>query len=442
MSSDHVITAAAAVKPPNRLGRSLVGSGMASETALVRAAVKLWIERLGPGLFGVACSGGADSIALADATIAEAGANHVVVLTIDHGLSRGSAKIAEHVAAWARGRGAGAVVRTVKVERRASIEAAARDARYRALDALVDELGLVWVLTGHTARDQAETVLMRIVRGTGPAGLAGIPTIRGHFVRPLLELPRAVIDAYVAEHELPTWDDPMNADESLARVRFRKRLMPLLRDENPALDDALSRLASSAGEWMAVIDELAEPFESFPIDCNALGLQPGAVRKRAISNALEIAGLTYDAVHLDQIDELVRAASRGEVAIDVPGGRLIRSYDRLTVAGPSDAGPPDAGPPDTERPRLGRPTHVPPSGPYALRTWQPGDRMCPNRLRGKSRKLSDLYIDAKIPRELRRHAQVLVRTTDDVIVWAEHLGIAFGESPNVIPAPTRLGGSF
>jgi hypothetical protein len=68
--------------------------------------------------------------------------------------------------------------------------------------------------------------------------------------------------------------------------------------------------------------------------------------------------------------------------------------------------------------------------------------MCPDRLRGRSRKLSDLYGDAKIPRELRRNALVLVRTTDEVIVWAEHLGLAFGESPNVIPAPTRLGGTF
>ncbi|HEY5951866.1 MAG TPA: tRNA lysidine(34) synthetase TilS, partial [Kofleriaceae bacterium] len=147
----------------------------------LRAAVKLWNDRLAPGLFGLACSGGADSMALADAAIAELGASNVVVIHIDHGLSPTSALVGEQVASWARGQGVAAVVRRVEVERRASIEAAARDARYAALDAIRLEIGASWILLGHTARDQAETVMMRIVRGTGPAGLAGIPMIRGRF---------------------------------------------------------------------------------------------------------------------------------------------------------------------------------------------------------------------------------------------------------------------
>jgi tRNA(Ile)-lysidine synthase len=85
-----------------------------------------------------------------------------VVLVIDDELSRGSDEVAEAVVLWARGRGAAGVVRRVEVERRASIEAAAREARYTALDELADELGLAAILVGHTARDQAETVLMRI----------------------------------------------------------------------------------------------------------------------------------------------------------------------------------------------------------------------------------------------------------------------------------------
>src|SRR5437868_4833374 len=216
---------------------------------LVIAAVNTQIGqlgRVGPGLYGVACSGGGDSIALADAAIAVAGAAHVVVLGIDHGLVPGSEGVAEAVASWARGRGAAAAIRRVTVARRGSLEAAARDARYAALDALADELGLACVLVGHTARDQAETVLLRLLRGTGPAGLAGIAARRGRFVRPLLGLPRSAIDAYVAARGLPVWHDPMNDDRRLARVRVRRDVLPALRRENPQLDAALVRLAASA----------------------------------------------------------------------------------------------------------------------------------------------------------------------------------------------------
>ncbi len=400
---------------------------MVANVATVRAAVELWIDRLGAGLFGVACSGGADSIALADATIAVAGARNVVVVTVDHGLRSDSAKVAERVAAWAHEQGAGAVVRRVEVVRRASIEAAAREARYTALESAVVELGAIAMFLGHTARDQAETVLMRIVRGTGPAGLAAIPERRGPFVRPLLGLPRASIDAYVAERRLRTWDDPMNADGALTRTRIRNHVLPVLRRENPAIDDALVRLADSAREWLEVIDTVAGPLGRLPIDCPALAALPAAIRKRALTLALDRAGISYDATHLDQLDALIAAPARGEVAIDLPGGwRFVRSYDsgELNVPGVTQ--------PESPRSDSG----------FTIRIWQAGDRMRPERLRGRSRKLSDLYIDAKIPREVRRRAWVVVRVADGVIVWAEHVGLAFGESAEIVPVPIRTGGTF
>jgi tRNA(Ile)-lysidine synthase len=356
-------------------------------------------------------------MALADAAIRLHG--DVVVISIDHGLQPGSADVARAVADWATGQGARAVVRRVEVEVRASLEAAAREARYSALDAVADELGLERVLLGHTARDQAETVLLRILRGTGPAGLAAIPQRRGElYARPLLELPRAAIDAYVAERGLSTWDDPMNHDVRIARVRVRDQLLPALRAENPALDDALLRLAASAREWTDVIDAAAEPFATFPIDCRALAAQPPAIRKRALALALE--SIEYDAAHLDRLDALVTAPARGEVSLDLPGTRIVRSYDSLDLAREPAATPPPAVPDG-----------------HILRPWQPGDRMKPARLKGRSRKLSDLYIDAKVPRGLRRAARVLVRTADDVIVWAEHIGVGFGEA-----LPARSGGNF
>lgn len=400
---------------------------MTSTDDPVAAAVARAIVRIGAGLYGVACSGGADSLALAHATIAAAGAPHVVVLAIDHGLQPRSAEVAEGVAAWARGRGAAALVETVTVARRPSLEAAARDARYAALEILADRLGLAAVLLGHTARDQAETVLMRIVRGTSPAGLAGIPAVRGRFVRPLLGLGRAAIDAYVARHGLPAWSDPMNADARVTRVRFRRDVLPALRRENPRLDAALVRLAASAAEWLDVIDALAAPYAAFPVDCVALAGQPPAIRKRALARALEDAtagqvDVAVAGVHLDDLDRLVTRPARGQVAIDVPGGRVIRSYDvvRFEVIGRDVPGQVALRPPDG----------------YELRRWRPGDRMRPARLKGRSRKLSDLFVDAKVPRELRARARVLVRTGDPdpgEIVWAEHVGLAFGAPDTLIP---------
>jgi tRNA(Ile)-lysidine synthase len=392
------------------------------ETAVARA-----LAQIGPGVVGVACSGGADSMALADATIERAGAAHVVVATIDHGLVPESAEVAAEVAAWARSRGAAAVVRRVEVERRASIEAAARDARYAALDAIATEVGLVAVLTGHTARDQVETVLLRLVRGTGPRGLAGIPPRRGLYIRPLLAVSREDTVARVARRDLPVWADPMNEDQRLARIRARTQVLPALRRENPQLDQALLRLAASAAEWAEVIDALALPFAQFPIDCAALAAQPAAIRKRALAVAIERTGINGDpgAVHIERLDTLVTAASRGEVAVDLPGLTLVRSYDRLAPRGPETS--------------LGGLTV--PSG-HTLRAWKPGDRMCPSRLRGRSRKLSDLFIDAKVPRDMRKTARVLLRDHDLVIVWAEFIGVAFGEPVEIAPLAARSVGSF
>jgi tRNA(Ile)-lysidine synthase len=393
--------------------------------SMVSAQVKHYKQLLGPGLIGLACSGGTDSMALADAAIAEWGATNVIVIHVDHGLSPGSGRVAAEVTAWARGRGVATVVRNVVLEKRASIEAAARDARYEALEVVAREVGCRWIWLAHTANDQAETVLMRVVRGTGIAGLTGIPHIRGMFVRPLLTVPRAVTEAYVAAHGLPTWQDPMNEDASITRVRFRKRHLPALREENPALDDALIRLATIAREWQLAIEELAHPHSRFPIDMMKLLQLPDAVRKHAYAEALKRVGLGYDAVHLDQIDAMIVHGNGEQRLLDVPGGRVVLTYGILDRA--HDA------PASTQL--------VAPAG-YELRTWQEGDRMKPARLKGRSRKLSDLFIDAKVPRDARRFARVVIRPADGVIVWAEHIGIAHGESDAVVPLPSRTGEAF
>jgi tRNA(Ile)-lysidine synthase len=220
----------------------------------------------------------------------------------------------------------------------------------------------------------------------------------------------------------------MNDDRRLARVRVRHEILPALRRENPQLDNALVRLARSATEWLEVIDALARPFAGFPIDIASLAVQPAAIRKRAVSLALEAAGLDYDAAHLDRVDRMVTAPPHGQRVVDVRGGSVVRSYGVLTIAPRQELAPPEL---------LG----VPEAG-HELRTWRAGDRMRLARLKGRSRKLSDLYIDAKVPRSIRATARVLVRSRDDTIVWAEHLGAAFGEPLSVAPIPARSGGKF
>jgi tRNA(Ile)-lysidine synthase len=393
----------------------------------LRAAVNAAIGEVGPGLYGIACSGGVDSMALADAAIAVVGATNIVVVTIDHALQPSSAFVADGVATWAMEQGAMPAVRRVVVAGRASVEAAARSARYVAFASVIEELGLAAILLAHTQRDQAETVLMRIVRGTGPAGLAGMAVRRGAFVRPLLDLARADTEAYVLARHLPVWDDPMNRDQAFTRVRVRDSLLPHVRAENPAIDDALVRLASTTREWLDIIDTYAAPFGLFPIVCAALAAERPGVRKRAVALALERAGLGYDAAHLDAIDRLLCGQDHGEVGIDLPGGRVVRSYARLDVRHARDR---DAGPRSSSG-------FTPPPGPYVIRLYAAGDRMRPARLKGRSRKLSDLFIDLKLPRAQRPGTHVMVRTTDHTIVWAEHVGVAHGESSDLAPHPAE-----
>ncbi|HZJ63977.1 MAG TPA: tRNA lysidine(34) synthetase TilS, partial [Kofleriaceae bacterium] len=220
-----------------------------------------------------------------------------------------------------------------------------------------------------------------------------------------------------------------------ARVRVRRDLLPALRRENPQLDAALIRLASSAAEWLEVIDGLARPFARFPLDAAALAGRPAGVRKRALAMALEAAGLDYDASHLDRLDGLVVAPERGEIAIDLPGGAVVRSYGTVSVV---VAGTVSGDEPTGPTPLALDASHA----GHELRAWRPGDRMRPARLKGRSRKLSDLYIDAKVPRAARRRARVLVRSSDATIVWAEHVGLAYGESRAIAPLPTRSDGKF
>lgn len=394
---------------------------------------------LGPGdRAGVACSGGPDSAALAAAAAAcraRGDIGPVTVIHVDHGLRSDSEADARTVGALARDLGLEYRLRRVDVAARGSLEAAAREARYRALAEVVGERDLAVVLLGHTASDQAETVLMRIVRGTGIPGLAGIPPARGVYARPLLGISRGEVEDYVAARGIAALADPTNRDPAHTRNRFRHRIVPALGAENPRLEEALGRLAARAREQREVLDYAADALSARAgrggaLAAYELAAAPEAVAARALARrAEEVTGRPLASGHLRAVLGLCRGPARGSRAIAIPGGRALREYDALHFEAAAAAAP--ASDPDLD----GDLDVEGPDGPYAVRVWRPGDRMRPARLRGRSRKLSDLYIDAKIPRRLRERARVVVRVGDGAIQWAEHLGKAHGAALAVTLTP-------
>ncbi|WP_030905700.1 tRNA lysidine(34) synthetase TilS [Streptosporangium amethystogenes] len=320
----------------------------------VRRAVRQALGDLEPGeLVLAACSGGADSLALAAAlgfTAPRAGLR-AGLLTVDHGLQAGSGERAADVVRLAPGLGLDlAEALAVSVGTSGGPEAAAREARYAALSQAAERLGAAAVLLGHTRDDQAETVLLRLARGSGTRSLAGMPARTGIYRRPLLGLGRATTVAACAALGLSPWDDPHNLDARYARVRVRERLLPALADElGPGVAEALARTADLCRDDADALDAwAAEVYARVAVrDCalsdigpvtmavRDLERLPAAVRRRVLRRAAIDAGAppgTLAASHILQVDRLV-TQWRGQRRIEVPGGvGAIRRYDTLILA--------------------------------------------------------------------------------------------------------------
>jgi tRNA(Ile)-lysidine synthase len=232
------------------------------------AAVRLAVRRGAlidpPPTLVVACSGGADSLALLSATVFGArrrGDVRVVGATVDHGMQEGSARRAEQVVAQMVGLGVDETVAVrVSVESRGQgPEAAAREARYAVLEEVCQRFGPAEVLLGHTLDDQAETVLLGLTRGSGGRSLAGMRRGFGPFRRPLLDLTRAQTRAACRAEGIEWWDDPHNEDPRYTRARVRHRVLPLLEAElGPGVAATLARTADQLRLDMRTLDEIAE----------------------------------------------------------------------------------------------------------------------------------------------------------------------------------------
>ena len=334
---------------------------MSSEAVVrLRAAVRDACRDIEPGqVVLVACSGGADSLALA-AAAAWVGARDgwtPAAVVVDHGLQPQSAE----VAAWAAEVCVRLGIALVRVERvevggGGGPEAAARDARYAAIARVADEVGAQAVLLGHTLEDQAETVLLRLARGSGARSLSGMAEATGRLRRPLLSSSRETVREVACEVLEPLgerpWDDPHNDDPRYARVRVRQALATLDEALGSGVVTGLARSAQLLRDDADALDALAESQVGALVtvdedgarsaDCQALGALARALRTRIIRAMCLASGspgedLAFE--HVVAVERLVSAWT-GQGPIALPGRvRASRSYGRLRVApgpGPGD----------------------------------------------------------------------------------------------------------
>jgi tRNA(Ile)-lysidine synthase len=287
-------------------------TGPPPATAATRLAVRRALADVA-GPVTAAVSGGADSLALAAALAFERPGSGAVV--VDHQLQPGSGAVAAKAAAQCAGLGLTAQVLTGQA---APGEAGARALRYQLLDTVAGT-----VLLGHTQDDQAETVLLGALRGSGARALSGMAPVRGGYVRPFLELSRATTRQACLEAGLDPWEDPHNDDPAFRRVRFRQLLAEL-----PT--DGLARTARLLREDADALDALAEPRDDVP----GLLALPAALRSRSLKLwAEQQCGQAVTSAHVDALRALVEDW-HGQGPVALPGGGRARRVDgRLAFSG-------------------------------------------------------------------------------------------------------------
>ncbi|MCW2757477.1 MAG: tRNA(Ile)-lysidine synthetase [Nocardioidaceae bacterium] len=286
----------------------------------------------------VACSGGADSLALLAATVVEAreGAQRVVGVTVDHGLQEGSAARAAAVVVQMDGLGVDeSVTATVQVTAVGlGPEAAAREARYAVLGELAERLEAAVVLLGHTLDDQAETVMLGLTRGSGARSLAGMRRSFEVYRRPLLDVTRADTETACLAEDIAFWTDPHNSDERFTRVRVRTTVLPMLEEElGPGVARSLARTADQLREDTAFLDAVADValgHAAVPggLSVEVVGALDIAVRRRVLRLAVVAAGSPSSELfheHVVAVDRLL-THWHGQTGVDLPGHlRAVRA---------------------------------------------------------------------------------------------------------------------
>ena len=295
------------------------------------------------------------------------------------------------------------------------LEAAAREARYGFLKNLPGKIA-----TAHTANDNAETLLLHLVRGTGLKGLGGITPVGENLIRPMLSITRAEVEAFLEEYCLRHVEDGSNATDQFLRNRLRHHVMPLLEAENPRLALALSETALRLRQDDGFLEDAA--FRQHTADVEALRAMPQALRSRVLENLLKQWGVREpEHRHVEMAQALVFSENPSAKA-HLPGNiTLERCYGKLQKAQQQAIPEPVRlnYPGVTELPQWGLRIHcepaetlentddtftVLPGASVVLRSRLPGDEM---RLPGGTKSLKKLYIDKKIPSAQRDHIPVL-----------------------------------
>lgn len=307
------------------------------------AAIRLAVRRElagGPDRVLVACSGGADSLALLDATVFEARKlpTQVIAVVVDHGLQEGStehtARVVEQMAAM--GVDETASIRVTVDPGPQGIEAGAREARYAALSQLAEHFGASYVLLGHTLDDQAETVLLGLTHGSGPRSLQGMrrgfypdddPSSGPCFVRPLLDISREQTRAACQAEGIAWWEDPHNDDPRFVRSRIRHTVMPMLeRELGPGIAAALARTGELMRDDVEALDSMAEHAleelrDGIGVDTARLETFEHALKTRMVRLAALEAGAISSELTRDHIEALADLAwgARDPRQIQLPG---------------------------------------------------------------------------------------------------------------------------
>ncbi len=318
------------------------------------------------------------------------------------------------------------------------LEAAARDARYAFLRRLPGK-----VATAHTADDNAETVLMRLIRGTGLKGLGAIAPVSGNVIRPMLTVTRDDVEAFLEEYALPHVEDSSNGTDDFLRNRIRHGILPLMRTENPRIGENLSAMALLLRQDEACLQAMI-PEEQVP-DVSRLKAMEPALRRRALERFLKAQGVREpEQIHILQAEQLLYHWSPS-AAMQFPGGVTIgRQYDRLVRLECA---------PELPETRLSVPGEtciggkrfvseyatdleerpdsvlVCPVGVLTVRSRRSGDTM---RLPGGTRSLKKMYIDRKIPASQRAAVPVLADDRGVLAVFGIGTDIRF--HPDSLPA--------
>ncbi|HEV8123707.1 MAG TPA: tRNA lysidine(34) synthetase TilS [Gemmatimonadales bacterium] len=412
----------------------------------------------------VAVSGGPDSVALLDLLVAGGAAHQweLVVAHVDHGIHSESDRIARMVESLAASYGLEFQNRRLQLGPGTS-ETDARAARYAALEAMRIEQHGDWIVTAHHADDQAETVLLRVLGGTGPAGLAAMAAVQGSIVRPLLPFRREELARYRLDRNLQAWEDPANRDPRHLRSWARGSLLPIIREKLPDVDAQLLRVSRQAGferiAWDRVLEVIPElGWRPEPgggsVAAACLAAYDSTLGNALLRAAARRAGLTLGIARAQRAIEFLAQAQSGS-RMELGGGWTLEvEFGRARLRGVKTAEPlveslgsalmvvgplgeanfgrwalrwrPEPAPDQQARDGLAA-WFIP--GALQVRPWQAGDNIRPLKGRG-SRLVVKCFQEAKVARADRSTWPVVLDSAGQVI-WVP--GVC--RSENLVPQP-------